>query len=248
MQKQVVSSEETILLKLFVEDLKQSFEAEKQKYKEEQESLTKQEAICAVQPLSNAKLFSQSNSFSNINNDFNVNTSQINSLKRQICEETAPNSPKHLKLKLNEAPASSSSASSSSSSTVNLIGQKQEIKMSSYVNSESSVVNNNFVVEDSSSFFPSVDELNNEDLLLDFDDEENSREQINYCLMEKAQQRIAGNQSNNSQIAELTEFLNGANNNLDDLDLNEDELAVQSILDFWRTFDSRRVSLSSFEF
>lgn len=229
----MVSSEETLLLKMFVEDLKESFEIEKKKQKESQELANVKSEPIRPQPTN----------FSNINNDFNLNTSQINPLKRPI-EQTSfketPLSPKNAKNVHINHELSNIGVSSSPSSSTNYFKQeiKNEFKMSSFVNSEPTASEiNNYVDESSSNYFPTVDELNNEDLFLDFDDDdepsENSHEQINYCIMKKAQEQQK-QISHNGQLSEIAEFLNGSNNHddLDGLDLNEDDLAVQSILDY----------------
>ena len=62
MQKEVVSQEETLLLKLFVDDLKQNFEIEKQSYTNEQQ---KQQAAC------NSNFNNISSSFNSVNNSNN---------------------------------------------------------------------------------------------------------------------------------------------------------------------------------
>ena len=231
---------------MFVEDLKETFETEKKKQKEEQKEL----ASVKIEP---TRCHPPTN-FSNINNDFNLNTSQINSLKRPIDQTSLKDNPlspktvKHAHLINNDVSSGLGvSSSPSSSSSTNYFKQeiKNEFKMSSFVNSEPTTRElNNYVDESSSSYFPTVDELNHEDLLLDFDDDddedddENSREQINYCIMQKAQQHQHEQMSHNDQISDLAEFLNGTNNpdDLDGLDLNEDDLAVQSILDYWFFF------------
>lgn len=117
MQKEVESTEATLIMKLFVDDLKLSFESEKNKYKEEEEDLIKREL--EVREENKKQKETEPNSFkhlilsnknsmkilssggadnsegcTNINDDFNLNLiSQSNPMKRHLKTEDFDDDP-----------------------------------------------------------------------------------------------------------------------------------------------------------
>ena len=278
MQKEVASTEETMLLKLFVDDLKQSIEHEKRTLKDEQECLTKQEkhsknllqhhqlqqqqqllqqqqqankeSPSTIRRILGASLTNKQHqpNLNNINNDFDL-LSGVNPLKRQLKheetnseldderEETANKLFKnstHLNLSKVHILASSSAAASSSSpqstgsikleaTNVNNVSMKpeNEFKMSSFVN--------NFSSSDSAGnqnqTKPECDEYV-EDYEEDEEDEEEDDDEDEEDDEDEDERTGAGEGKTHKNSAAVN--MSGLN----DLLLNEDELAVQGILDY----------------
>ena len=81
MQKEVISSEETLTLKLFVDDLKKSIEDEKKVAAKETEMLNEVKCEAQTQNFKNLITSGRVENDFNVNNDFNL---IVNPLKRQL--------------------------------------------------------------------------------------------------------------------------------------------------------------------
>ena len=262
-----------MLLKLFVDDLKQSIEHEKRTLKDEQECLTKQEkhsknllqhhqlqqqqqllqqqqqankeSPSTIRRILGASLTNKQHhpNLNNINNDFDL-VSSVNPLKRQLKHEEANSelddereeaanklfkASTHLNLSKVHILASSSTAASSSSpqstgcmkleaTHVNNASVKaeNEFKMSSFVNnfsSSDSADNQNQTKPECDEYVEDYEEDEEDE---EEDDEEDEEEDEDEDGRNGAEQ---GHSHKNSAA-------------LNDLLLNEDELAVQGILDY----------------
>lgn len=287
-----------MLLKLYVDDLKQNIEQEKTTTKEKQAHVIKheraeQKPINIIQtdsPQTIRKLIqiSQANSLNNINNtasnsnDFVLNTSLKRVFKHDNIEnnennDNHTNSNKILKLEPSTSHLSSSSSftqSSESSTSIksmyNSNINNQSLTSSAYPSSSGSFMSSqNQNQTFSLSAQNLLDEHVNDDLMLDFDDNQSTNQSNDDSLLGSNNNHLVHLNTNqtNSFINEQFSMFGTSNNNrlagtngnlsnvdnyeddddddaeeedddednlsgLDDLMLNEDDLAVQSILDF----------------
>lgn len=218
MQKEVSSSEETLLLKLYVDDLKQELEDEKQekKDKDQDQKIQSRPLVQLVKtdsPQTIRNLIKMTQSFSEAGSgSFN--------LKRVLKSEDEEKSPKLLKIS-DSVPFNGTEKSESNTSL-------NQLSSSTYPSSSSCSFNTKIEPKQTNEEFEDTFTNGNLD---DFDDDNSNDNSNEYDQFEtfrplNSNQNVLGINEENSDsgLNTLTNF--------DDFIINEDDLPMSSILDF----------------